>query len=326
MSQLPSDRLPAALHRALGGQILAALQDPATVELYRNPDGGVWREAHGTGRVRLCELSDARADQVVRLAASQMNDAVHRDRPCVSATLFDGRVRFQGSLPPVSVSPTFVMRVAAAAVIPLDHYVERGVMPQAWADALARAVENRENILVAGGTGSGKTTLLNALVGLVRGDRVITIEDTRELRVGAADHAALLTKPTEPRVTMSDLVRMTLRMRPDRILVGEVRGGEALDLIKCWNTGHPGGLGTIHANSAADALQRLEDLIGEVVQNVPRRAIAAAVNLIAFVRRDADAPAGRRVTELVRVAGLRPDGDYDVRPALDAPPDLAAAA
>ena len=303
---------------------MAALADPATVELYRNPDGAVWREAHGTGRVRLGELSDARADQVVRLAASQMDDAVHRDRPNVSATLFDGRVRFQGSLPPVSISPTFVMRVAAAAVIPLHNYVERGVMPQAWADALTAAVENHQNIIVAGGTGSGKTTLLNALVGLVRGDRVITIEDTRELRVEAADHVALLTKPTDPRVSMADLVRMTLRMRPDRILVGEVRGGEALDLVKAWNTGHPGGLGTIHANGAADALQRLEDLIGEVVANVPRRAIAAAVDLIAFVRRDADAPAGRRVTELVRVVGLRPDGGYDVRPALDAPGLVAA--
>ena len=303
---------------------MAALADPATVELYRNPDGAVWSEAHGTGRVRLGELSDARADQVVRLAASQMDDAVHRDRPNVSATLFDGRVRFQGSLPPVSISPTFVMRVAAAAVIPLHDYVERGVMPQAWADALAAAVENHQNILVAGGTGSGKTTLLNALVGLVRCDRVITIEDTRELRVAAADHVALLTKPTDPRVSMADLVRMTLRMRPDRILVGEFRGGEALDLVKAWNTGHPGGLGTIHANGAADALQRLEDLIGEVVANVPRRAIAAAVDLIAFVRRDADAPAGRRVTELVRVVGLRPDGGYDVRPALEAPGLVAA--
>ena len=123
---------------------------------------------------------------------------------------------------------------------------------------------------------------------------------------------------------MSELVRMTLRMRPDRILVGEVRGGEALDLIKAWNTGHPGGLATVHANSASDALQRLEDLIGEVVTNVPRRAIAAAVDLIAFVRRDADAPAGRRVTELVRVGGLRGDGSYDVRPVLD-PPGLVAA-
>ena len=328
MFQASFDRLHAGLRRALGDDLLAALSDPATVELYRNPDGVVWHERHGLGRRRLCHLGDAAADQVVRLAASAMDDAVHRDRPCVSATLFDGRVRFQGSLPPVVPSPTFVMRVAAAAVFPLACYVERGAMPQAWADALAAAVAERQNILVAGGTGSGKTTLLNALVSLVADDRVVTIEDTRELRVTAADHVGLLTKPTEPTVTMGDLVRLTLRMRPDRILVGEVRGGEALDLVKAWNTGHPGGLGTIHANSAADALQRLEDLIGEVAQNVPRRAIAAAVDLIAFVRRDADAPAGRRVAELVRVAGLRPDGSYDVRPVPgpgDAP-DLAAAA
>ena len=323
MSEAVLDRLSAGLHRALGETILAALRDPATVELYRNPDGNVWHERHGSARSILCNLSAAHADQVVRLAASTMDDAVHRDRPCVSATLFDGRVRFQGSLPPVVPSPTFVMRVAAAAVFPLHQYVEQGVMPEAWAGVLSDAVATKQNILVAGGTGSGKTTLLNALVALVKDDRVISIEDTRELRVTAADHVGLLTKPTEPRVSMSELVRLTLRMRPDRILVGEVRGGEALDLVKAWNTGHPGGLGTIHANSAIDALQRLEDLIGEVAQNVPRRAIASAIDLIAFIRRDATSPAGRRVTELVRVSGLRPDGGYDVRPAM---PDLALAA
>ena len=325
MSLSSSDRLTAALRRALGEDLLGALNAPGTVELYRNPDGRVWHESHGAGRRVLCELSDARAEQVVRLAASTMDDAVHRERPCVSATLFDGRVRFQGGLPPVAASPTFVMRVAAAAVIPLARYVEQGVLRPAWADALAAAVADKQNVLVAGGTGSGKTTLLNALVALVGDDRVISIEDTRELRVTAADHVGLLTKPTEPVVTMGELVRLTLRMRPDRILVGEVRGGEALDLVKAWNTGHPGGLGTVHANSAADALQRLEDLIGEVAQNVPRRAIASAVDLVAFVRRDAASPAGRRVTELVRVCGLRPDGGYDVRSVDATSPSVAAA-
>lgn len=315
------DRRQTGLQRALGETILAALHAPDTVEIYRNPSGQVWHECHGVGRRLLCELSDAQADQVVRLAASTMDDAVHRERPCVSATLFDGRVRFQGSLPPVVSAPTFVMRVAAAAVIPLERYMEQGVLFPAWAEALRDAVMQKQNILVAGGTGSGKTTLLNALTALVTDDRVISIEDTRELRIAAADHVGLLTKPTEPKVTMADLVRLTLRMRPDRILVGEVRGGEALDLVKAWNTGHPGGLGTIHANSAVDALQRLEDLIGEVAQNVPRRAIASAIDLIAFIRRDASSPAGRRVTELVQVVGLRPDGSYDVRH-----PDTDAAA
>lgn len=293
--------------------MVSVLEDPKTVELYRNPDGRVWRESHGAGRVELCEMADAAAEQVVRYAASTMSDAVNRQRPNVSATLFGGRVRFQGALPPVVTSPTFVMRVAGASVIQIEQYVDRGVMPANWAEALRSAVAEKQNVLVAGGTGSGKTTLLNALIGEVTDDRVVTIEDTRELRVTAADHVALVTKPTEPRVSMGELVRLTLRMRPDRILVGEVRGGEALDLVKAWNTGHPGGLGTIHANSATDALQRLEDLIGEVVANVPRRAIAAAVDLVAFIRREPSAPAGRRVTELVRVVGLRSDGEYDVR-------------
>jgi type IV secretion system protein VirB11 len=317
-------RLDTSLRRALGGAVVSALEDPATVELYRNPDGRVWRESHGAGRVELCEMADAAAEQVLRYAASTMSDAINRQRPNVAATLFGGRVRFQGALPPVVTSPTFVMRVAGASVIPIQTYVERGVMPAGWAQTLRSAVTEKQNVLVAGGTGSGKTTLLNALVSEVTDDRVVTIEDTRELRVTAADHVALVTKPTEPRVSMGELVRLTLRMRPDRILVGEVRGGEALDLVKAWNTGHPGGLGTIHANSAADALQRLEDLIGEVVANVPRRAIAAAVDLVAFIRREPSAPAGRRVTELVRVIGLRSDGEYDVRP-LEEDAALAAA-
>ena len=254
MPTATNDRLAASLRRALGDDLLALLGDPATVELYRNPDGSVWRESHGAGRRRVGSMDDARADQVVRLAAAHADDAVHRDRPAVAATLLDGRVRFQGCLPPVAPSPTFVMRVAAAAAIPLDDYVRQGVMPAAWADALAAAVAARENVLVAGGTGSGKTTLLNALVALVSEERTVSIEDARELRVSAADHVSLLTRSAEPRVTMGELVRMTLRMRPDRILVGEVRGGEALDLVKAWNTGHPGGLATVHANGAADAL------------------------------------------------------------------------
>ena len=303
------DRLEVSLRRALGPDVAAALADPATVEVYRNGDGRVWAECHNFGRRCVGALNDADAEQAVRLVASFVGNEAHGERPVLSGTLPGGE-RFQGLLPPVVASPTFVIRRPAPTVYPLSRYVETGVLPAAWAGILRDAVAGRANVLVAGGTGSGKTTLLNALLAepAFAESRVVVIEDTRELRCEAADAAFLLTKPTEPRVTTADLVRATLRLRPDRIVLGEVRGPEALDLVKAWNTGHPGGLATLHANSARDALQRLEDLIGEAVANVPRRAVASAVNYVAFIRREAGG--GRRVSELLRVVGLDERGEY----------------
>ena len=307
-----ADRLETSLRRALGPAVAVALADPATVEVYRNADGRVWAERHGVGRRAVGTLSDADAEQVVRLVASLMGDEAHDDRPILGGSLPGGE-RFQGLLPPVVRSPVLTIRRPAPVVYTLDDYVGQGVLDAAWADALRDAVAGRANVLVAGGTGSGKTTLLNALLAepAFADSRVVVIEDTRELRCDAPDAVFLLTKNREPAVTMATLVRATLRLRPDRIVVGEVRGPEALDLVKAWNTGHPGGLGTLHANSAADALQRLDDLIAEVAVNVPRRAVASAVNLVAFVRRT---PRGRRVTELARVDGLDAGGDYRITP------------
>ena len=322
------DRLEASLTRALGDDVAAALADPLTVEVYRNADGRVWVDRHGSGRRIVGTLDDAAAEQVVRLVASLMGEEADDGRPVLSGSLPGGE-RFQGLLPPVVASPVLTIRRPAPVVYTLDDYVACDALPAAWAAALRRAVAGRANVLVAGGTGSGKTTLLNALLAepAFTRSRVVVIEDTRELRCGADDAVHLLTKNREPAVTMTTLVRATLRLRPDRIVVGEVRGPEALDLVKCWNTGHPGGLGTIHANSAADALGRLEDLVGEAVVNVPRRALASAVGYVAFVAREAEHPAGRRVTELVEVRGLRPDGTYDLHavPAAD-PPSIAEAA
>ena len=170
------------------------------------------------------------------------------------------------------------------------------------AAALRRAAGARQNLLIAGGTGSGKTTLANAILAepAFAQDRVVLIEDTAELQCTAADKLEMLTKRTDPPVTMTDLVRDTLRLRPDRIIIGEVRDGSALDLLKAWNTGHPGGLATIHANSAMEALTRLEDLIGEVTQRIPYRAIAQAIHLVVFIERT---PAGRAIRSVTRVLG-----------------------
>ena len=172
---------------------------------------------------------------------------------------------------------------------------------------LRQAVADRKNILVAGGTSTGKTTLTNALLAEVAktSDRVVLIEDTRELQCSAPNLVALRTK--DGAASLSDLVRSSLRLRPDRIPIGEVRGPEALDLLKAWGTGHPGGVGTIHAGSALGALRRLEQLIQEAVVTVPRALIAETIDLIAVLVRDAG---GRRLSELARVDGLTGHGDY----------------
>ena len=207
---------------------------------------------------------------------------------------------------PIVANPAFAIRKRPEIVFTLANYVETGVMTAAMAEALRQAARDRQNLLIAGGTGSGKTTLANAILAepAFAGDRVVLIEDTAELQCAAADRLEMLTKRTDPPVTMTDLVRDTLRLRPDRIIIGEVRDGSALDLLKAWNTGHPGGLATIHANSAREALTRLEDLIGEVTQRVPYRAIAQAINLVVFIERTVT---GRRVRDVSRVTGL--DGD-----------------
>jgi type IV secretion system protein VirB11 len=208
-------------------------------------------------------------------------------------------------LPPVSVAPCFSIRKPATRLYTLMDYVADGIMSADTARLLSLAVVDRRNILVAGGTSSGKTTLANALLAEMAhlDERVILIEDTRELQSPAADTVALRTRAGH--VTMADLVRSTLRLRPDRIIVGEVRGPEAIDMLKAWNTGHPGGIATIHANSAASALLRVEQLVQEAVVTVPRRLIADAIDIVVFI---AGRGSARRVDAIVRVAGLDPDG------------------
>ncbi len=181
---------------------------------------------------------------------------------------------------------------------------------------LRAAVRERKNILVAGGTSTGKTTLVNALLAEVAtsGDRIVLIEDTRELQCAAPNLVALRAK--DGAASLSDLVRSALRLRPDRIPIGEVRGAEALDLLKAWGTGHPGGIGTIHAGTGVGALRRLEQLIQEAVITVPRALIAETINVVAVLT---GRGSQRRLAELVQVTGLGQAGDYAISPAGDQP-------
>lgn len=305
-------RRRAMLRTAMGPAIGAALSDPRVIEIMVNPDGALRVDILGEGRVDTdVRLDPAQVERIVRLVASHARAEVHGDRPIISAELppRDEGVgeRFEGLLPPVATGPCFAIRKPAARIYTLSDYISDGIISPGIADQLAQGVVKRCNILVAGGTSSGKTTLANALLAeMARCDeRVILIEDTRELQSPAPDAVALCTRAGS--VTMGDLVRSTLRLRPDRIIVGEVRGPEALDMLKAWNTGHPGGIATVHANNAVSALYRIEQLIQEVVVSVPRPLIAEAIDLIVFISGRGTA---RRVSELVRVTGLDDQGNY----------------
>ncbi|SNS97830.1 P-type conjugative transfer ATPase TrbB [Sphingopyxis indica] len=297
------------LRTALGPSIASWLEDPAVIEVMLNPDGRLWLDKLGAGLGDTgMTLSAADGERIVRLVAHHVGVEVHARCPRVSAELPEGGERFEGLLPPVVAAPAFAIRKPAVAVFTLDDYGEAGIMSAGEARMLREGVVARANILVAGGTGSGKTTLVNALLAEVAktDDRIVLIEDTRELQCAAPNLVAMRTK--EGVVSLSDLVRSSLRLRPDRIPIGEVRGAEALDLLKAWGTGHPGGIGTIHAGTALGALRRMEQLIQEAVVTVPRALLAETIDLVAVLVRDGH---GRRLAELARVDGLdAATGDY----------------
>lgn len=301
------------LRTALGPAIARFLEDPTVVEVMLNPDGRIWIDRLSQGLSDTGEtLSSADGERIVRLVAHHVGAEVHARSPRVSAELPETGERFEGLLPPVVAAPAFAIRKPAVAVFTLDDYVAAGIMSADQAATLRAAIAARANILVAGGTSTGKTTLTNALLAEVAktSDRVVIIEDTRELQCAAPNLVSMRTK--EGVVTLSDLVRSSLRLRPDRIPIGEVRGSEALDLLKAWGTGHPGGVGTIHAGTGIGALRRLEQLIQEAVVTVPRALIAETIDLVAVLSGRGSA---RRLAELARVEGLSPDGDYRVTPA-----------
>ena len=305
------------LRTALGPAISDLLLDKSIVEVMLNPDGRIWVDRLAEGLEDTGErLTPEDGERIVRLVAHHVGAEVHARSPRVSAELPESGERFEGLLPPVVTAPTFAIRKPASIVFSLDDYVAAGIMTVEQAGTLRAAVASRANVLVAGGTSTGKTTLTNALLAEVAkgADRVVIIEDTRELQCNAPNLVAMRTK--DGVATLSELVRSSLRLRPDRIPIGEVRGAEALDLLKAWGTGHPGGIGTIHAGSGIGALRRLEQLIQEAVVTVPRAMIAETIDLVAVLSGRGTA---RRLAELARVDGLGPDGDYRLSPASSDP-------
>jgi type IV secretion system protein TrbB len=306
------DRARKKLERDLGPLVMDALANPKTVEIMLNADGRLWHELLGQPMRCMGTLPFARAEAIIKTIAGYHNKEVTRHKPILEGELPIDGSRFAGQLPPVVPAPTFAIRKKAVAIFTLDQYVAAGIMTAAQKEVLAAAIQSHRNILVTGGTGSGKTTLINAIIhSMVEFDpaeRVFIIEDTGEIQCAAENFVQY---HTSLEVSMTMLLKTTLRMRPDRILVGEVRGPEALDLLMAWNTGHEGGAATLHANNARAGLGRLAMLIS-MHPDSPKPIeplIGEAVHMVVHIART---PEGRRIQEILEVSG-HADGRYITR-------------
>lgn len=310
MNQLRSHpRLVRKLQEALGDHLCVALDDATVVEIMLNPDGKLFIERLGHGVAPAGEMSAAAAEMVIGTVAHSLQSEVDVEQPIISGELPIGGHRFEGLLPPVVAKPAFTIRRRASRLIPLDEYVRSAVMTDGQASTIRSAISSKLNIIISGGTGSGKTTLANAVIEeIVKSapeDRLVILEDTAEIQC-AADNAVLL--HTSDTVDMARLLKSTMRLRPDRIVVGEVRDGAALTLLKAWNTGHPGGVATIHSNTAISALRRLEQLTAEASQQPMQEVIGEAVDLIISIERT---PRGRRVRDVIQVERYV-NGQYEI--------------
>jgi len=302
-------RLIRKLQETLGDQLCAALDDANVVEIMLNPDGKLFIERLGHGVTPAGEMSPAAAEMVIGVVAHALQSEVDAQQPIISGELPIGGHRFEGLLPPVVAKPAFTIRRRASRLIPLDEYVRTGIMTEDQVATIRSAVSARLNIIISGGTGSGKTTLANAVIDeIVKSapeDRLVILEDTAEIQC-TADNAVVLR--TSDSIDMARLLRSTMRLRPDRIVVGEVRDGAALTLLKAWNTGHPGGVATIHANTATSALRRLEQLTAESSQQPMQEVIGEAVDLVVSIERTSR---GRRIRDVIHVERFA-DSQYQI--------------
>lgn len=313
-------RLAETLRRQLGATLCGLMQAPDVVELILNPDGRVWVDRLGQGMSSVCMMAPATAESLIATVASTLRSTVTRENPILECELplvppLDG-ARFEALIPPVvSPGPAFTIRRKASSVFKLEAYETQGIMTASQRAAIERAVRARQNILVVGGTGTGKTTLTNAILAYMAEvetrHRLVIIEDTSEIQCEAENKVILRTTDV---VGMLRLLKATMRLRPDRIIVGEVRDGAALALLKAWNTGHPGGVCTVHANTHVDAaragLTRIEQLVQEASNSPMRDLIAEAVDLIVSIAK-ADNQPGRLVQEVVSISGIV-DGAYQL--------------
>jgi type IV secretion system protein TrbB len=321
------NRIEEKFLRELGPIVRRELENELTEDICLNSDGRIWVKRRGSGFQHIGEMMEFQALMLIgTVAYMRENRVVNSDTPILEVDLPIFKSRFEAIVPPVVIAPIFAIRGRAKYVPTIANYMDSGIIShkddplnarRRREDRLAKchglnhgeifelAVRERWNILVAGSTGSGKTTLCNALLEaqkrLTPHHRTILIEDTPELNCEVENFVAML---SSAKTSMLDCLKATMRLKPDRISVGEVRGGEALTLLKSWNTGHPGGFATLHADDAYGALQRLQSLVAEATPAPQEEFIAKAVNLVIHIDGDPDLPQGRKVKEVCLVNGF----------------------
>jgi len=297
--------------------IIQFLDDPAVIEIALNADGVIWAERTGEPMAATeARMSNADAFRMLQLVASAMSTEITAAKPSLAALVPGWETRLQAMIPPAVTAPVFTIRKPPRKVFTLENYVDRRIISPGQADLIRGAVRDRSNILVGGSTGSGKTTLTNAIlheISRATRDRLYIVEDMRELQCSAPNKLQLFVQ--EPIYGWQRAIMDALRSRPDRIVVGEVRGGAAaLELVKAWNTGHPGGLATVHANNTRAMLDRICQLMEEVIPSAPRLFVAQTINVCIHITLDRRHPAGRRLSGVDRVLGVTPDGRWELEP------------
>ncbi len=307
-------RLQQKLWRELGDDIAEWLDSPNIIEVMLNPDGKLWYQDRELGLCHQGEtMSSVRAMNLIGTIASLNDTLINEAHPILECELPELGHRFEALIPPIVEAPTFCIRKRAAHIYTLDDYIQQGILTTEQAAILCEAIHNRQTILVVGGPGTGKTTFANALLHAMtkfgdKTERIVILEDTRELQSSTPNTVFLQTSNT---INFQQLLRATLRLRPDKICMGECRGAEMLTLLKCWNTGTPGGLATLHANSARAALIRIQEMVAESGSYPQPQLIAEAVNVI--VSLSFHPTKGRQVNDILHVTGYS-DQDFQLVP------------
>ena len=309
----------APLDQLAGPELTALMQRDDITEIYVNSDGRLWYDSYMDGKVHTdIFLEPAKVLAVIRYVAGQDKKIITKEIPSLSSEIKGYGYRFQGEIPPIVRNPEFNIRKKATRIFTLDDYVKDGMMSLAYKKVIEEAILNRKNILIIGGTGTGKTTFLNAVLAaisqLTPRHRIISLEDMPELQCASEDYSPMFTmqdtENSKIKYDMTQLLADCMRRSPDRIVVGEVRTGAAYTMLKAWNTGHPGGACTVHANGAFEGLSRIESLSLEntdaprditVLRMLIGQAIDIAINISHVVK--ADGKRTRRIDDIIKING-----------------------